>query len=130
MDAMQSKAIGAGLFFLFIFLSGFWLSHSGRPLNTFIFTIHKLVAVAAVVFLAVTVYRTHQAGQLSTFELIASGVTGILFLGTIITGGLLSIDKQMPAAVLTMHQITPYLTALSTVWLLWSVLPAQKPLTP
>jgi hypothetical protein len=48
----------------------------------------------------------------------------------IATGGLLSIGKSLPAAILTMHQITPFLTVLSTAWLLWRVLPAQASLIP
>jgi len=130
MNTVHSKVIGAGVFFLFIILSGFWLSQSGKPLNTIILTIHKLIAVAAVAFLAVTVYRTNQVAPLSTTELAATAVTGLLFLGTIVTGGLLSIGKPMPAAVLTMHQITPYLTVLSSTWLLWRVLPAQESVIP
>lgn len=130
MNTMQSKVVGAALFFLLVFLSGFWLSNSGKPLNSLILTIHKLIAVGAAIFLAVTVYRANQVAQLSTTELAAAAVTGLLFLGTIATGGLLSTGKSMPAAILTLHQVTPYLTVLSTVWLLWSVLPAQESLIP
>lgn len=130
MNAVQSKALVAGLFFLFIFLSGFWLSQSGKPLNSLIFTIHKLIAVAAVVFLATTLHRSNQVAPLSTVAFIASAVTAVCFLSTIVTGGLLSIDKEMPAAVLTMHQVTPFLTVLSTTWLLWQILPAQQAVLP
>jgi hypothetical protein len=128
MSTMQSKVVGAGLFFLFVFLSGFWLSNSGKPLNSLILTIHKLIAVGAAIFLAVTVYRANQVAPLSAIELAAIAITGVLFLGTIATGGLLSIGKEMPEAVLRLHQMTPYLTVLSTVWLLWSVLPALESL--
>jgi hypothetical protein len=128
MSTMQSKVVGAGLFFLFVFLSGFWLSNSGKPLNSLILTIHKLIAVGAAIFLSVTVYRANQVAPLSATELAAIAITGVLFLGTIATGGLLSIGKEMPEAVLRLHQITPYLTVLSTVWLLWSVLPALESL--
>jgi len=130
MNTVQSKALAAGLFFLFIFLSGFWLSQSGKPLNSLIFTIHKLIAVAAVIFLATTLHRSNQVAPLSTVALIASAVTGVCFLGTIVTGGMLSIDKEMPEAVLTMHQVTPFLTVLSTTWLLWQILPAQQAVLP
>ena len=88
----------------------------------------QVIGVAAVGFLAVTVYRSNQVAPFSTVELTAIAVTAVLFLGTIATGGLLSIGKEMPEAFLRLHQITPYLTVLSTVWLLWSVLPAQESL--
>ena len=109
-----SKVTGAGLFFLFIFLSGFWLSHSGKTRNVIILTIHKLISLAAVVFLAITISQINQVASLNTIELTAGEVTGLLFLGAIISGGLVSTSKPMPAAILTMHQITPFLTVLST----------------
>jgi hypothetical protein len=114
MSTTQLRVVGAGLFFLFIFLSGIWLSHSGKPLNGIILTIHKLISLAAVVFLVMTIYQINQAAKLSAIELIAGVVTGLLFLGAIISGGLLSTGKPMPATLLMMHQITPFLTVLST----------------
>jgi hypothetical protein len=116
MSTNQLRVLGTGLFFLLILFSGYWLSRSGKPYSTIVFNIHKLVAVAAVVLLGITVYRIHRAGALSAIELLAAIVTGLFFLGTMVTGGLLSIpiDKAMPAIVRKLHQVTPYLTVLST----------------
>jgi hypothetical protein len=114
MGTIQSSVVGAGLFFLFIFLSGIWLSRSGKPLNGIILTVHKLISLAAVVFLAITTYQVNQAADLSTMSLIAGVVTSLFFLGAIITGGLLSTGKPVPTAILTAHQAAPFLTVLST----------------
>jgi hypothetical protein len=122
MGTTQLRIVGVGLLFLFIFLSGFWLSHSGKPLNGIILTIHKLISLAAVVFLVITIYQINQAATLSAIGLIAGLVTGLFFLGTIIAGGLLSIGKPVPAAILTMHQITPFLTLFSSAATLYLVL--------
>lgn len=108
------RFVGALVFFLFIFISGFWLSRSGKPYSGIILTIHKLISLAAIVLLGITIYRVNQAARLSAIEPLAAVVTGLFFLGTMITGGLLSTDKAMPAIVLRLHQITPYLTVLST----------------
>jgi hypothetical protein len=122
MGTTQLRVVGAGLLYLFIFLSGIWLSKSGKPFNVIILTIHKLISLAAVVFLVITIYQINQVAKLSAIESIVSVVTGLLFLGTIISGGLLSTDKPMPAAILTMHQITPFLTVLSTAVTLYLLL--------
>jgi hypothetical protein len=114
--------VGAGLSFLFIFLSGIWLSRSGKPLNNIILTIHKLISLAAAVFLVVTIYKINQVATLSTTGLVAALVTGLLFLGTGIAGGLLSTDKPVPAAISWMHRITPFLTVLSTAMTLYLLL--------
>ena len=114
MDSVQWKVVGAGLFFLFIFLSGIWLSRSGKPLNGLILNIHKLISLAAGIFLIVTLYQMSRAAALVATELIAAAVTAIFFVGMAVSGGLLSIGKPMPPAILLLHKGMSVLTALST----------------
>jgi hypothetical protein len=111
---MNGKFINAGLFFLFIFLSGFWLSRTGKPYSTLIFTIHKLIGLAMGIFLILTVYRVHQAESLSALQISMTVVTVLFFIATVAAGGMLSIDKPMPLAVSFVHKLLPYLTVLST----------------
>ena len=125
MSGTESRFAGAGLFFLLIFLSGIWLSRSGRPLSGVLLTIHKLISLAAAVFLVVTVYQMNQVATLSGMELIVLVVTGLLFLGTGIIGGVLSTDKPLPGAMLRLHQIGPILTVLSTAVTLYFLLGRQ-----
>ena len=47
-------------------------------------------------------------------ERAVAAVTGLLFVVTIIGGGLLSSDKPMPTIVSLLHQVTPLLTLLGT----------------
>ena len=108
------RAVVAGLFFLVVFLSGIWLSRTGRPLNVAISTVHKLISLAAGVFLLVTIYQQSRVIPLGAIEWIAIVVTGLCFLGTVASGGFLSSEKPMPAAVLRVHQILPVLATLST----------------
>lgn len=122
MSIIQLRVVSAGLLYLFIFLSGIWLSRSGAPYSTLILTIHKLITLAAIIFFARTIYQIHQASRLSAIEVIVVIVTGLLLVGTIISGGLLSTNKPMPAIILTMHKITPFLTVLSTAVMLYALL--------
>jgi len=114
MSADQVRIAGTGLFFLFIFISGLWLSRSGKPFNGIILTIHKLISLAAAIFVVITIYRVNQGATLNAIGLTAGVVTGLVFLGTGVSGGLLSTGKPMPAAILTMHRVTPFLTVLFT----------------
>jgi hypothetical protein len=116
------RAIVAGLFFLFIFLSGIWLSRTGRPLNVGISTVHKLIGLAAGIFLLVAVTQRYRVVPLGATEWIAIVVTGLCFLGVVVSGGLLSSEEPMPVAVLRVHQIVPVLTVLSTAATLYLVL--------
>jgi hypothetical protein len=111
-----TRFIVAGMFFLFIFLSGIWLSRAGRPLN------HKLISLAGGIFLLVTIRQRSQVTPLNATEWTAIAVTGLCFLGTVASGGFLSSDKPMPVAVLRVHQIVPVLTLLSSATTLYLVL--------
>jgi hypothetical protein len=116
------RAVVAGLFFLLIFLSGVRLSRAGRPLNVGISTIHKLISLAAGVFLLVSIHQRNGVVPLSAAEWTAIVVTGLCFAGTVASGGLLSFEKPMPAAVLRVHQVAPVLTALASGMTLYLLL--------
>jgi hypothetical protein len=122
MSIIQVRVIGTGLLYLLIFLSGIWLSRSGAPYSTMLVTIHKLITLAAMIFFGRIIYQIHKGAPLSTIEWTIVVVMGVLFIGTIITGGLLSTNKPMPAIVLTMHKITPLLTVLSNGIMLYVLL--------
>ena len=98
---VTARAIVAGLFFLFMFLSGIWLSRTGRPLNVGISTAHKLISLTGGIFLLVTIYQGSRVIPLNTTEWIAIVVTGLCFLGTVASGGFLSSEETMPVAVLS-----------------------------
>ena len=104
-----------GLLFLFIFLTGYFLSRSGKPFNFLVLTIHKIITLAALVYLSSLFYQV----PLNSLKIGVIAATGIFFVGAIITGGLLSTNKTMPAVVFRLHQITPWLTVLSTVAILF-----------
>lgn len=117
-------AIISGLLFLLIFLSGIWLSRTDRPLNVGLSTIHKLVSLAAGIFLLVIIYQQNRMTPLNTVEWIAIVVTGLCFLGTVASGGFLSTDKPAPVALLRVHQVVPVLTLLSSAVTLFLLLGA------
>lgn len=114
MGITQFKLVVTGLGFVLIFLSGYWLSRLGLPPNAVVLAIHKLIALAAIAYLVVTVLGINKIAPLSKGELIACMVTGLFFLATIASGGWLSAVKSMPAIVRTLHRILPFMTALST----------------
>ena len=122
MNTAQLTVVGAGLFFVFIFLSGLWLSKHKSPFNSAVLTIHKLVALAAAILLVVRVYQANRVTALGMTELVAAAIAGLLFLDTGISGGLLSTGKPMPAAIRWMHRVTPFLTVLSTAVTLYLLL--------
>jgi hypothetical protein len=114
MSLIQSKLVSTGLFFLFIFLSGFWLRRSGRPYRMLTVTIHKLIGLAAGIYLGLTVYRIYQISPLSTVQIVATAITVLLFVANVATGSLLSTNKPMPEAVSIINKWFPYITVIAT----------------
>jgi hypothetical protein len=114
MSVVISQLISAGAFFLFIFISGFWLRFSGKPYNTLGITLHKLIGVAIGVYLGLRVYEVAQESPLGSVVIISIAVTVLLFVGLVATGSLLSAEREMPEVVKGFHRALPYLTALST----------------
>lgn len=105
----------AALFCLFIFVTGFWLTRSGKPYSGVLLNVHKLIALAAVVLFVIVLYRTNRATPLSAIEWVAGVAAVLSFVGLFVTGALVSIDKPMPAIVARLHHILPYLAVLATV---------------
>ena len=109
-----ARAVSTGLLFLFVFVSGIWLSRTGRPLNVALSTVHKLISLAAGSYLLVTVYQRHQQVPLDSVEWLVIAVTGLCFLGVVASGGLLSTESSIPVFVLRVHQVMPVLILLSS----------------
>ena len=105
---------GAAAAFLIVFISGVRLRISGKPYKSMIFNLHKLIAVAAIVLLILIVINVNASAGLSGVEIAVCFAAGLIFLVTVITGGMMSIYKTVPHTVEMMHKVFPYLTVLSS----------------
>jgi hypothetical protein len=123
--------IVTGIFFLFILISGFWLSRLGKPYNGLIFNIHKLVGLGAGIYLIRTVYLAHQVAPLDGTQWTAISISVVLFIFAVTAGGLLSILAEgglenlgaaQRRAVESVHKITPYLIVVATAVMLYLLL--------
>ncbi len=101
------------IFLVLIFASGFWLKNHGKPYNKVMLNVHKLISLAAAVFLGITIYRIGKVSGFSINGTVVVVITSVLFISAIISGGLTSMDK-MPRIVLRIHQITLSLATVST----------------
>lgn len=91
-------------------LSGLWLSHSGRPLSGAIFTIHKLIALATVIAVGISLYQLRQVGgRLAVAQLSTLISSAVLFLALFVSGALLSREMAPLPAMLRIHQVAPLL---------------------
>lgn len=87
---------------------------SGKPLAGAIFTVHKLMALATVIVAAVTIRRLHRGVEFTGIEWTAGIFAGLFFLLMFITGGLLCLGRPRSDALLVIHKVFSYLTAIPT----------------
>jgi hypothetical protein len=116
------QVAGVSLAVVLIFVSGLLLWRWGKPYNTALFTLHKLAGLGAGVLLVIIVRQAHQASPLEPTAVMAVAATVLLFVVTVAAGGLLSVDREMPVAVLRLHQVLPVLAVLSTAGTLYLLL--------
>ena len=114
MSSTQWKIVLTGLAFLLLFVLGYALSRTGKPYPLFVFTVHKLTTLGIIVYLGMTIFKLNQVSPLSPLQIGIVVLTGLSFVATMATGAMLSVDKTVPEVVHKLHQITPYLTMLST----------------
>ena len=100
--------------FLLKFLFGVLLTRSGKPYSVVMLALHKIISLLTVVLIGMTVYNLRRDVGLIAVEVGAIIVTGLLFVLTIATGGLLSTDKPAHAAITIVHRVVPFLAVLFT----------------
>jgi len=111
MDTISTKLIAAGILGILTLISGVVLSNSGRPLNGLFFNLHKLIAVATVALISISVVQLLKAGDTrALMEFGAIILTGLLFVALVATGGMLSFEREWPGFVLKIHQVVPLLS--------------------
>lgn len=115
MNTLTAKLIAAGTLFLFTLISGVIVSHSGRPLSVALVTVHKLIAVATVVLFGMAVNQLVKTGDAKVLvDLSVVAFAGVLFVGLVVTGALLTREMQLPEAILKVHQVAPLLALVAS----------------
>ena len=110
-----SNFLTIGIIFLLTLAFGFWLSRIGKPYNGILFSIHKLLALAAVIVAVFEIRKTLQSDGAFPFYNVLIALTGVSIIALFATGALMSIGKLNYAVSLTIHKITPILAAMTLI---------------
>ena len=113
--SLQAKYIAIGVLFIIHFAVGYVLTRSEEPYNTTILTVHKLASLAALILIVLVAWQFWKESNLDSPAFTGVIITVILFVTTILTGGLLSADVQATTIVNAIHKVFPYLTVISTI---------------
>ncbi len=115
MNTLSNKLVISGLVLLFTLLTGFLLSRLGRPYNGLVFNVHKLIALAAVIYLGISINQVRGIIPLNAAVWGLVGLAGLFFLSLFVSGAILSIGKpaDVVAVMRTIHRVIPYLAVIS-----------------
>lgn len=109
------------LFFLLIFLSGFWLMRRGTPYPGIAFNIHKFIALGCAVWLGSVVWRLQNESALLGLQAAVALATAACAVAAIVSGGLLNLPKMPHARMLLLYRVALTLTTLLTAALVYLI---------
>lgn len=114
MNTIQSKVLFAGIAFVVIFLSGFWMSHAGKPYSSALSAIHKLASLAVLVLQVLTARQVNQIQPLNAAPMVLLVLAVLCFVALIASGAMLTLPREFPAVVRSLHHILPWLALASS----------------
>ncbi len=120
--SIVSKIISSGLLFFFTIVTGIWLSNSGKPLNSLILNIHKLIALGSLIFIVIVICSLLKNAGSSQVILSLIIVTGLFVLALFVSGALLSFGKPVNNIILTIHAVTPIPAVVTTAMIIYLLL--------
>lgn len=108
METIPTKLIVAGVLAVLTLITGVVLSNAGRPLNSALFNVHKIISVVMIALVIIGVIQLYKVAEAKAMlELGMIILTIVFFVALVATGGMLSFEREWPAVVLKIHQVLP-----------------------
>lgn len=104
--SIGQRLILSGILSFLTIVSGIWISCLGRPYNTVLFTIHKLIALAAVIFTVVLIVQLLKNIDIDAVLLLLLIVAVLSIIALFASGALLSIGKAPHILLRTIHAVS------------------------
>ncbi|HPE69293.1 MAG TPA: hypothetical protein P5560_08145 [Thermotogota bacterium] len=105
-------AVGSAGFFGLTVLTGVLMSRWGRPLNTRLFSVHKVAAIGLLLFGVFAVRSLwNSSGSFQGTETLLFFLAGATLLDLFVSGGLLSFDRFVSKPLKAVHALSPILLA-------------------
>jgi len=101
--------------FALVIASGFWVSKTGKPYSTTIFTLHKLFSLATVVLTVITIKNLVAVTPTQWFINLLIVIAGLSVIALFATGALMSAIKTTDRIWLLIHRVAPFLLAGSMI---------------
>lgn len=98
--------------FILTLVFGFWLSNSGKPYNGVLFNIHKLLALAVVILMTISIYNLFEITNIQILHVILIFMAILGVAAMFFSGAMLSTEKLRYEVILAIHKIATVLLVL------------------
>jgi len=120
--SLTYKITGLAVLFIAVIITGVFLAKSGKPYNSILFNVHKLISLATVVLGGIWVYNIYRAAGTGTGILALVILTALLFIILFVTGGMLNLEKSYHNVLTIIHKAASPLSLIATVILFYLLL--------
>lgn len=117
--SVASKIIVSGLLIALIIVTGIWLTGLGRPLNTALFTVHKLIALGFVVFTSILVINLLKQTPMTPLVMVFITICALSVIALFATGAILSAEKPLSRLLVTIHAAAPVVMVIASAALFY-----------
>ncbi len=109
MHLLHVKTAALGALLVGTLISGMLLTSAGRPLSTGLLSLHKISSVLMIALFAIFARQVLKTGNAQAIGLTFAACTlsAICFIALLVTGALLSFERDLPQVVFRIHQIAP-----------------------
>lgn len=108
---MNKKTLLSIALLVAVIATGVALSGLGRPYNTAVFTLHKIISVASIVLTFIMIRRHINREGASPAAAVLSVALAVSALALLATGALMSVDIGPYALIRSIHAYVPIATA-------------------
>lgn len=109
----RSRFIISGILYALIILMGFVTKGMGRPLNTAVLAVHKLIALAFAIYTVINVIGLMKNMPANAFTWTMIAVSALSVIALFATGAILSFEKPAARFIQIIHNISTVLLLIS-----------------
>ncbi len=102
-----------------VFVSGVWMTRAGRPHSGLLLNVHKLVDLAAVVYMGIAFYRAYQDARFTPATWMLLAAMALVAMALFASGGVISAMGSAPVWVVRLHRVGSWIggaLAAASVW--------------
>jgi hypothetical protein len=112
---VASRFITPGIIFILTLIFGVWLSLAGKPYNGILINIHKLIALAGVVVIAIRFSKILKNTDPQALVITLVIVVGLCIVALFATGAIMAMGKLNHSIMLAIHNIALILMPVAMV---------------